>query len=332
MNLLTELIIVAAIMLALTLLAGFFGLPLLRRLNVGQMVRDDGPATHFKKSGTPTFGGLFFLAPITLLGIYALLSGPALRNLGVLVLLMLAFALAGFLDDYIKVRISKKGLSVRQKTLLLGLFSVMFTIYYLWLMPRQPFLLLPFSGEQLLITGWVKFPYGILVVLYLFFVCNAVNLTDGVDGLASTVTVVSCAGLAVAGLILKTAIPEARSVSWLSAAILGGCLGFLAYNRHPARVFMGDTGSQALGAGVGAIALLYGAPWLILLMGIIYMAEAFSVIIQVLYFKKTGGKRIFRMSPIHHHYELGGWQENKIVAVFGLVTLTGCLIGLLLLI
>lgn len=325
---LIQLLGVTLIILILTVLAGLIGLPLLRRLNVGQKVRDDGPSTHFKKSGTPTFGGLFFLLPIALLGIYALIAVPALRSLAVLVLLMLTFALAGFLDDFIKVRVSKKGLSVLQKTVLLGLFSVLFTIYYLWFAPETPFLLVPFSGTQLLITGWVKIPYGIFVVLYLFFVCNAVNLTDGVDGLASSVTAVCTIGLAAAGLLLDTAVPGAFPAAWLAAAILGGCLGFLFFNRHPAKVFMGDTGSQALGAGVAAIALLYGAPWLVVLMGIIYMAEAFSVIIQVAYFKKTGGKRIFRMSPIHHHYELGGWPEKKIVAVFSLITLAGSLIGL----
>jgi len=327
---LIQMLVTALIILTLTLISGFAGLPLLHRLKVGQNVRDDGPASHFIKSGTPTFGGLFFLLPITILGIYAWIADPALRSLAVLVLLMLTFALAGFLDDYIKVRVSKKGLSVRQKTILLGFFSVLFTVYYLWLAPEQPFLLVPLTGEQLLITGWVKIPYGILVVLYLFFVCNAVNLTDGVDGLASSVTVVCSAGLGAAGLILEAAIPAVLPAAWLSAALLGGCLGFLFFNRHPAKVFMGDTGSQALGAGVAAIALLYGAPWLIILMGIIYMVEAFSVIIQVAYFKKTGGKRIFRMSPIHHHFELGGWQEKKIVIIFSLVTLIGSLLGLLL--
>lgn len=327
---LIEMLLTALIILALTLLAGLFGMPLLRRLNVGQTVREDGPSTHFKKSGTPTFGGLFFLIPLALLGIYALVADPKLRTLAVLVLLMLTYALVGFLDDYIKVRVSKKGLSVRQKTILLGAFSVLFTIYYLWLAPEQPFFLVPFSGAQLPVTGWFKIPYGILVVLYLFFVCNAVNITDGVDGLASTVTVVSMAGLGTAGLILQQSVQSARPAAWLSAAILGGCLGFLAFNRHPARVFMGDTGSQALGAGVAGIALLYGAPWLVIFMGVIYLAEAFSVIIQVAYFKRTGGKRIFRMSPIHHHYELGGWAENKIVIVFSLVALAGSLFGLLL--
>ena len=326
-----EMIIIAMAVAVLTILSGIFGLPMLKRLNVGQTVRDDGPASHFKKSGTPTFGGLFFLLPLTLLAVAALVFDASLRNLAVLVLLMLTFALVGFLDDYIKVRISKKGLSVRQKILLLGIFSILFALYYLFLAPEPPFLLIPLSGEKLLISGWLKLPYGILLVLYLFFGCNAVNLTDGVDGLASSVTLVYAASLAAAALLVAPVMPAARLVGLLSAAMIGCCAGFLVFNRHPARVFMGDTGSQALGAGVAGAALLLGAPWLFIPMGIVYLAEAFSVIIQVAYFKKTGGKRIFRMSPLHHHYELGGWPENKIVLVFSLTGLAGGLLGLLLL-
>ena len=327
---LIELIIVVLIILVLTLLAGWLGMPLLSRLNVGQRVRDDGPASHLKKSGTPTFGGLFFLIPILLLGIFAIFTDSGLRTLSVLVLFMLLFAGVGFYDDFIKVRINKKGLTARQKTILQGLLCVLFTIYYLWLAPEQAFFLVPFYG-QVAISGWVALPYAVFVVLYLYFVCNAVNITDGVDGLSSSVTAVCTLAMAAAGLILSNGNIAARPAAWLAAAIMGGCLGFLVFNRHPARVFMGDTGSQALGIGVATIALLYGAPWLLLLMGVIYIAEAMSVVIQVAYFKKTGGKRIFRMSPLHHHYELGGWQENRIVITFTLVTVAGSLIGLLLL-
>ncbi len=328
---LIEGLIVGAVIFILTLLAGLAGLPLLRRLNVGQTVRDDGPKAHFAKTGTPTFGGFFFLVPLTLLGIYALVTDVALQPLAILVLLVLLFALVGFLDDYIKVRISKKGLSVRQKTVLLTFFAVLFTGYYLWLAPSEPFLLLPVTGYPILITGWWKLLYGALVVIYLFFICNSVNLTDGVDGLASSVTVISSLALALASYLLARTVVMARPALWLSFAIAGGCLGFLVFNHHPAKVFMGDTGSQALGAGLAGIALVDGVPWLLALVGVIYIVESLSVIIQVAYFKKTGGKRIFRMSPIHHHFELGGWRENKIVLVFSLVTLLGSLLGLLLL-
>lgn len=325
-----EMIIAALIMIISTAAAGLVGMPLLRKLQVGQTVRDDGPKSHYKKSGTPTFGGFFFLLPIALGSVIMFFIDTELRSLLALIILVLLFAFAGFLDDYIKVRISKKGLSVKQKTLLLSLFSVLFTAYYLYLTPDQPFLLLPFVNEPLIISGWLKPLYGVIVVLYLFFVSNSVNLTDGVDGLASSVTAICSAFIGTAAYMLRDYAPESRSVWLISFAIVGGCLGFLFFNRHPAQVFMGDTGSQALGAGLAGACLLLGVPWLIVFAGILYMAESFSVIIQVAYYKKTGGKRIFRMSPIHHHYELGGWSEGKIVRTFAGVSIVGGVAALLL--
>jgi phospho-N-acetylmuramoyl-pentapeptide-transferase len=332
MSIWLELGLVALAVALLTVLTGIAGLPVLRRLQVGQVVRDDGPASHLKKSGTPTFGAFFFLIPITLAGIAAAFLGRSLAPFCALVVLSLLFGLAGFLDDYIKVRINKKGLTIRQKTFILMSFSLLFTAYYLFLAPQQPFLLLPFSGHVVLITGWYRLPYAAFIVIYLFFACNAVNLTDGVDGLASTVTVVSSLSLVAASLILRDAVQASRPAGWLAAAIAAGCLGFLFFNRHPARVFMGDTGSQALGAGFAGITLLLGVPWLFLFAGFVYTAEALSVVIQVTYFRRTGGKRIFKMSPIHHHFELSGWSENKVVIVFSLVSLAASGIGLLLLI
>ena len=298
-----EMLLTLFILFAATALFGVLGMPVLRKLQVGQTVRDDGPKSHYKKSGTLTFGGFFFLIPLTLAAIFVFIKWPELQSFSVLVLMMLFFAFAGFMDDYIKVRVSKKGLSVMQKTMLLGLFSVLFTLYYLYLAPAEPFLLLPLSSEPIMITGWFKLIYGVLVVLYLFFVCNSVNLTDGVDGLASAVTVVCSIFIAASAWLLRSLVPDSRAIWLFSLAITGGCLGFLLFNHHPAKVFMGDTGSQALGAGLAAACLMLGVPWLIAIAGIIYMAESFSVMIQVAYFKKTGGKRIFRMSPIHHHYE-----------------------------
>ncbi len=315
----------------LTLLLGLAGLPLLGRLKLGQTVRDDGPQSHFKKSGTPTFGGLFFLLPLAGFAIYACCSSVYPSATAALILLMLLFALVGFLDDWIKVRVDKKGLSVKHKSILLFIISCLFCLYYLYLAAEPAFFLLPVTGRIIYITGWARLPYAVFVVLVLFFTSNSVNLTDGVDGLASSVTAVSSSGFILAGLFFIPATAASRSAGLVAWLMLAACLAFLVFNRHPARVFMGDTGSQALGAGVAGIAFFYGAPWLILLFGIIYMAESLSVIIQVIYFKKTGGKRIFRMSPLHHHYELGGWSENKIVLVFSLVTLAGCGLGLLLL-
>jgi phospho-N-acetylmuramoyl-pentapeptide-transferase len=315
----------------LTVLAGFFGLPLLRRLKVGQTVRDDGPQSHLSKSGTPTFGGLFFLVPLALLAAAAFVLDVIPDQAGLLILLMLLFGAVGFIDDYIKVRISKKGLSVRQKTVLLLIISAAFSVYYLYLAPDPAVFLLPFSGKALPITGWLRLPYLVFVILVLFFTSNSVNLTDGVDGLASSVTVVGGIGFFLAAFLIQPVTQSVQAGALTALAMTGACLAFLVFNRHPARVFMGDTGSQALGAGVAGVALLYGAPWLILFIGVVYMVESLSVIIQVIYFRKTGGKRIFRMSPIHHHYELGGWSEVKIVRVFTLAASAGTLIGLLLL-
>ena len=331
MNLWLELLIVTVSLGILTILAGLSGMPLLRKLQVGQTVRDDGPKTHYKKSGTPTFGGFFFLLPLLIFAVLLNIFFADFSLVAIVLAFMLLFAFAGFLDDYIKVRISKKGLSVKQKTIMLGLFSIIFTAYYLYFASVEPFLLLPFSSEPVMITGWYKLPYGLLVVLYLFFVSNSVNLTDGVDGLASTVSAICAVMLGITAAGLEHLTSDSHAVRLAAFAIAGGCLGFLAFNWHPARVFMGDTGSQALGAGLAGIALLMGVPWLIAIAGVIYMTESFSVMIQVAYFKKTGGKRIFRMSPIHHHFELGGWSELKIVAVFAFVTLLGGIVGLLML-
>lgn len=312
--------------LALTVVAGFFGLPLLRRLQVGQIVRDDGPASHFSKSGTPTFGGLFFLLPVALLGIYALFEGRLV--LARLVLLMLLFAATGFIDDFIKVKVSRAGLSVRLKSLLMGVISLGFAVHYLYLAREPAFFLLPVTGSVIEIEGMMRLPYLLFVVLYLFFISNSVNLTDGVDGLAASVTALCCFFLAVCAWLLPDLQVSGSEIGSFALAVVAGCLGFLVYNRHPARVFMGDTGSQALGAAVAGIALLLGIPWILLFAGIIYIIESFSVMIQVAYFKKTGGRRIFRMSPLHHHFELGGWPEKKIVLVFTLVTLLGGLVSL----
>lgn len=316
----------------MTLILGWIGLPLLRRLRVGQTVRDDGPQSHLSKSGTPTFGGFFFLVPLTMLGILSFFSDRLPDTIGILMILMMLFGVVGFIDDWIKVRVSKKGLSVIQKTIFMLLISVLFALYHVYWAPVPAVFIMPLSGEIYSVTGWVRLPYALFVVLVLYFISNSVNLTDGVDGLAASVTFLVSLGLALAGLIFLPAVGPVFGASVISSAIAAGCLGFLFFNRHPARVFMGDTGSQALGAAMAGISLVYGIPWILLLAGIIYVAESMSVIIQVIYFRHTGGKRIFRMSPIHHHFELGGWKENRIVFVFSGVTILGTLAGLLLLV
>ncbi len=321
--------VAAAVFLA-TLTLGAIGVPLLKRLQVGQTVRDDGPSSHKVKTGTPTFGGLFFGLPILAAGLAALLFDPEMWRFSLLAGVILLSGLIGFADDYIKVRINREGLSAKGKTLFMLLLYSAFAVAYLYLVPDPPVLVLPISQRAVAITGLWKPVYGLFLVLYLYFTVNAVNLNDGVDGLCASVTFLVSLCLCACASAVGSTVPAASSVVAASAATAAGCLGFLPYNRHKARVFMGDTGSFILGSSVAGAALLLGMPWLILPAGIIYLAEAFSVIIQVAYFKKTGGKRIFRMSPIHHHYELGGWSEWKIVGVFSAVTLAGGLAAYLL--
>ena len=312
--------------LLLTLLYVKIVMTMLNSRGMGQRVREEGPQTHFIKSGTPTMGGLFFLLPVALTALAGpFLFGEAFRPFVALTLVMLLFGIVGFLDDYIKVKIKKQGLSVGQKTMLLGLASILFVVYYLWFAPVEPFLLLPFSLRVVPVTGWFKVIYGVLVVVYLFYVSNSVNITDGLDGLLSTLTIIFCLFVALY-LAAAGVSPETNGHVWYSAALAAGCMGFLFYNRFPAKVMMGDTGSQALGAGIAGICLIAGVPWILLITGFIFIFEGLSVVFQVFYFRRTGGKRIFRMAPIHHHFELGGWPEQKIVRMFSLVAV---LLGLL---
>lgn len=310
-----------------TAVLGKVMLPQLEKRGMGQRIRDDGPQTHLKKSGTPTMGGLFFLLPIFALAIVGpFVFGSAFADYTVLAILMLLFGIIGFLDDYIKVRIDKGGLSVKQKTVLLGFISLLFAVYYVWLAPVEPFILLPFSMRRLVITGGFKILYAIFVVVYLFYVSNSVNITDGLDGLLSSLTTVYNLFMAVY-LLLSGVSANTSAHIWLSVALAAGCLGFLIYNHFPAKVMMGDTGSQALGAGIAGVALLAGMPWMLLIAGFVFVFEGLSVVIQVLYFRKTGGKRIFRMAPIHHHFELGGWPEKKVVVRFAIAAVLFGLLG-----
>lgn len=327
MNVWLGVIVIGVFVLALTALIGVIGVPLLKRLGMGQRVRDDGPQTHYKKSGTPTMGGLFFLIPIVLVALLGtFIFGETFRPFTILTILMVLFGAVGFADDYIKVKIDRGGLSVGQKTIYLGLFSVVFAVYYLWFMPVEPFILIPFSLQPIIISGWWKWLYAIFVVLYLFYISNSVNITDGLDGLLSSLTAIF--GIFIALYLIISRVPHAlNGHAWFSVALTGGTLGFLFHNRYPAKVMMGDTGSQALGAGIAGLCLLTGMPWILLITGFIFVFEGLSVVIQVLYFRRTGGKRIFRMAPIHHHFELGGWPEQKVVKMFALAALAFGLIG-----
>lgn len=315
-----------------TALCGYIGLGLLHKLNFGQEVRDDGPKSHLKKSGTPTMGGFFFIVPILL---SALIRGIILHKADAytaVAVLLAVFAGVGFADDYIKVRITKSGLSVKQKILFLGIGSLLFAAWYLYLAPHDPIFLLPFGGKALAVVGLGKIIYLLIIVAYLFYISNSVNLADGVDGLCSSLVIVCALMLAaVIALVAKAehAI-ESEALISMCFALAAGAAGFLLFNRHPAKVFMGDIGSLAFGSALAALPLLAGVPWIILFSGILFIIEGLSTLLQVGYFKLTKGKRLFRMAPIHHHFELGGWKENKIVVIFSLVQLGGGLLALLL--
>lgn len=320
----------ALAVLAATILAGLAGMPFIKKRASAQPIRDNGPQSHQAKAGTPTFGGLFFLLPLLVLAAVLPLINPSFLQLSMVVVFMALFGAIGFADDYVKVRVTRKGLSVKQKTAMIGLASLAAAICLLWLSPAAPFILEPLSGRLIEVTGAWKFLYLLFLVPFLFYMSNSVNITDGVDGLLASLMATASLGLfSVAGLLYLT-LPHALSVMTLAAAMAAGCLGFLFFNRYPARIFMGDTGSQALGIGFTLLTVMMGLPYLALVTGFVFFFEGLSVVLQVAYFKVTGGKRIFRMSPIHHHFELSGWPETKVVFVFSLAGVFSALAGFLL--
>ncbi|MBE3584891.1 MAG: phospho-N-acetylmuramoyl-pentapeptide-transferase [Thermoanaerobacter sp.] len=299
------------ISLAVTLLLGPVTIPFLRRLKFGQKVRDDGPATHLAKSGTPTMGGIMFLAGTAVAGLWlAHRFADGLLLLGV----TLGFGLIGFLDDYIKVALKRSlGLRAREKLLGQTILSFLLALVAVSTFGRGTDVVIPFSGFfvpggiTLELNSWGFILFAVLMVV---FMANAVNLTDGLDGLAAGVTIPVAAALVLISLLM-----EKWGIAIVLAALMGGCLGFLVYNRHPARVFMGDTGSLALGGALGAAAVLTRSELFLLIIGGIYVLEALSVIVQVISFQLFG-RRVFRMSPLHHHFELGGWSEQRVVYTF----------------
>ena len=290
-------------------------IPYLHKLKFGQSIRECGPASHMKKSGTPTMGGLMMLAALVL----ALCWGNFTPHVLMALVLTLGHALIGFLDDYIKVVMKRNlGLTAKQKFLLQFILAGAY-VYFAETHLQNTTLWVPLVN----ITFDFGWAYYALAFILLVGTTNAVNLTDGLDGLVSFVSVPVT--LAYAFIAYMQGMLD---VSGFALGLTGACLGFLLFNRHPAQVFMGDTGSLALGGGVAALALLTHTELLLVIIGGVYVAEAMSVIIQVTYFRLTGGKRIFRMSPLHHHYELGGWNEVKVVRVFTFVSFLLSALGL----
>ena len=297
-------------------------IPFLKRLKFGQYVREDGPRSHLKKAGTPTMGGLIILISVAATSSLYLRDYPEILPI---LFSTVGFGLIGFLDDYIKVVMRRSlGLRAWQKLVLQFGVTVIFAYYYTEQLHYEMQMLIPFTGG--IATGrYISLPIG-LFLPFLFFVMvgtvNGTNFTDGLDGLASSVT------LLVAVFFTVVAIGTGSTAAPVCAAVAGALMGFLVFNVYPASVFMGDTGSLALGGFVASTALLLKMPLYILIVGAIYLIEVLSVILQVGYFKITHGKRIFKMAPIHHHFELCGWPETKVVAVFSIVTALFCLIAL----
>ncbi|HBR01692.1 MAG TPA: phospho-N-acetylmuramoyl-pentapeptide-transferase [Ruminiclostridium sp.] len=316
-------VLVYLISFLLSAVAGKLLIPLLRKLKFGQTEREEGPESHKVKTGTPTMGGVIFLVPLVVFGIVC--SFWDIRVLP-LVLVTLGFAAIGFLDDYIKiVKRNNKGLSPRQKMAGLLLVSGLFVWYAVSSTRQAAALILPILGmdNPVYMPLAIAIPFCIFVLLSF---TNAVNLTDGLDGLAGSVTTIVLLFLTVVSMHNG----EWNYIRLFCASLAGGILGFLIYNLYPAKVFMGDTGSLALGGALAAVSIITGTSLFLALAGIIYVAETLSVIIQVAYFKKTG-RRVFLMAPLHHHFEYKGWSEIKVVAVFTLVTIMSCIAAFLLL-
>lgn len=302
---------------SLSALAGPVVIPFLRRLKCGQTVRDDGPATHLKKTGTPTMGGLLILFSVVVTCLPFLASYPKAAPV---LFLTVGFGMIGFLDDYIKVVCKRSmGLSPLQKfggqVLITAVFAYYLTHYTdVSLAMRVPFL----DGRYIDLGIW-NLPLLFFVVLG---TVNGTNFTDGLDGLAGSVTVI------VAVFFSAVAIGGRYGIEPVTCAVVGALLGFLLFNAHPASVFMGDTGSLALGGFVAACGYMLQMPLYIAIVGVVYLVEVLSVIVQVGFYKLSGGRRLFRMAPLHHHFELCGWSENRITAIFAIVTALMCLAAL----
>jgi len=310
-------ILAALIAFALTAIICPVLIPFLIRLKVGQTERKEGVQSHLKKAGTPTMGGIAILVSVLVTSLIFARRYP--RILPVL-FLTLGFGIIGFVDDYLKVVLRRSdGLLPKQKMAGQIVVTAIFMVY-VWL--RDPACLdwrIPFTGGMIIGNLAFRIFSTLAAFVVIIGTVNGVNFTDGLDGLASSVT------SAVAVFFCLASMTLTGQIEPICAAMFGALLGFLLFNVHPAKVFMGDTGSLALGGFVAGAAYSLQMPVYIVIVGLIYLVEVLSVMIQVTYFKKTGGKRIFRMAPIHHHFELGGWSETRVVAVFTIITILLCL-------
>ncbi len=307
-----------------TAILGKLTIPILKKLKVGQSEREDGPRSHLRKQGTPTMGGIMLIISIMIFStIASILTKDAESSKIILMIAMasIGFGIVGFIDDFKKVVLhNTEGLNPKLKMLGLLVVSSLYTVFLVRYVNIKQELILPFTDFTINLPEYLFIPFTILVMLS---ATNAVNLTDGIDGLAASVSAIMVTAISI--IAIKLRIIEA---SIFGAIVIGSCLGFLIYNFHKAKVMMGDTGSLLLGGVISSMTIYLRIPIFLLIIALVPIIETLSVIFQVLYFRKTG-KRLFRMAPLHHHFELIGWRENRVVGAFSLVTLICSIIGIL---
>lgn len=311
----------------ITIITSLAIIPILKKLKVGQMERTEVPQSHLGKQGTPTMGGIIMILVITVLTGFLCYDyikdnqSSVAKNLIPIAAVSIGFGLVGFIDDFKKLVLKNtEGLKPLYKMIGLLIFSVAFVLYITKVLNIGTETYIPFIKTYFTLPVWLYIPFAILVLLG---TSNAVNLTDGIDGLATSVTALILTCLTVIGIIFNI-----KEIVVFGSITIGTCLGFLLFNLNPAKIFMGDTGSLMLGGAVAGMALYLKMPLLLLIIALVPVIETLSVMIQVRYFKKTGN-RIFKMTPIHHHFELSGWNENKIVSIFSIITLMLSVVGLL---
>ncbi len=321
-----KLIIVIAIAFVIAVIITKYEIPVLRR-KAGQNIREEGLKSHYSKAGTPSMGGISFIIAACIASLIATLAfgGNILHTIAILIVFV-GFGLIGFFDDYLKViKKQNEGLKAKQKFGLQIIISVVFAVLYTAVSDYGTQIYFPIIDR----FYNVGFFYYLFIIFAVLAMTNAVNLTDGLDGLASGVTALVSLFFTIAGSIAASKLFAVDLAEiYFFAALCGGCLGFLVFNKNPAKVFMGDTGSLALGGGVAAAAIVMKLELLLLIAGLLYVIEALSVVLQVSYFKATHGKRIFKMAPIHHHFEMCGFSERQVVTGFWLFTFICCIVGL----
>ncbi len=314
-------IVLLLISFAIATISGLFVIKELKKLKVRQSEREDGPESHLSKQGTPTMGGIIMIISVVITTIIAYIYNKelALKMIPIM-LAAIGFGLIGFIDDYKKVVLKNTdGISPKAKMFGLLIISILFVVYLTHFLHIDTVTLIPFLKTDISLPIYIFIPFMILVMLA---TTNAVNLTDGIDGLATSICLIIIASLSVIGILYS--VPE---ISMIGSIACGACLGFLLYNLNKAKVFMGDTGSLYLGGLISCMAIYLKMPLILIIIALVPVCETLSVIMQVAYYKRTK-KRIFKMTPIHHHFELSGWRENKIVRVFSLITLILCVIGI----